>query len=475
MNVTENVRDANVFLGEDKKLKFIEKLLLSINGGTGVFHNQMIQIFLLFYYSDVLKINMAYVGTLFLVVRIFDAIGAPAFGAFIDRISTPWGKYKPWYIAIGVLDGLFGWLTFTNFDLSPTGKIIYATITYFIYSTIKAFAQGPGQALVPAVTKRVDDRISMYKIGGFLVPISALLVVAGVAPLYKIIGGGDAARGFSFIMAGIFVISALIAICQAFVIKERYIVEPSENKKENKVTFKDIKSTITNNKTALIVYINGFVGNLANGIRSGATIYFFKYYFHNEALMAVSGVTMVIPTIFGLMLSGILVKRIGLRNSIILGIVPNALLSFGAVFIPPTQIGATIYIGCGLLGGFIGGLTGPAIGTMMPAAIDYAEWKTGKNMGGLMGSVNGLLATLSTAISGAAFAFALPLIGYVGGAAEQSASTITWLKMLMTLIPSVICLPSLYAFWFDLTENKQAEISKDLAERRSKAVESETV
>lgn len=475
MNVSEIVNGENTVIEEEGKLKFREKLLIMINGGTGTFHNQMIQMFLLFFYSDVLKINMAYVATLFLVVRVVDAILAPMFGILIDKISTPWGKYKPWYIAIGVIDGLFGWLTFTAVDLGPNGKLIYATLTYFIYSTIKSIGQAPACALIPAVTKRVDERISMYKINGFLIPICALLVNAGVAPLYKVIGRGDYARGFSLIMGGVFVVTALIGLCQAVVIKERYIVKTSEENDKKTVTIKEMFSAIITNKTALIVYISTFCANLANGIRSGVTIYFFKYFFHNEVLMAIVGTLSMVPTLIGLMFSAKLTKRIGIKNNIILGVVAGTVSSILMVLVPPTQMGIIMYIVLGMISSLFGGLTGPAAGTMLPAAMDYAEWKTGKNISGLLGSFNGLLGTIATAISGAGIALALSLIGYVGGAVEQSASTVFWIKMLMTLLPTIVGLGGLCVIWFDLDEDKQAEISKDLAERRQKVAESEMV
>lgn len=476
MNVSETVKGVNDVIEQDRKLKFGEKLSVAINGGTGTFHNQMIQMFLLFFYSDILKISMTYVATLFIVVRVADAVLAPMFGIFIDKISTPWGKYKPWYIGIGMSIGLFGWLTFTNVNLSPTGKIIYATITYFLYSTFKTIEMAPGGALIPAFTKRIDDRISISQISNLLFPIAGLIVVAAVPPLYKGLGRGDDARGFSLIMGGVFVITILISIWQMFVIKERYIVNKSnEDKNKKSPSLKEMFSAVISNKTALIVYIGSFSNNLANGLRAGATIYFFKYFFHNEALMAITGVIGVVPSLLGILLSGKVTKRIGIKPNILLGTIVGSTSALLMVFVPPTQIGVIMFVVLMAVGGFFGGVASSANGTMLPAAIDYTEWKTGKNISALLSSVNGFLSTLSTAISGSLVALLLTAIGYVGGAPEQSSSAVFGIKMLYTLIPTIIGLASLSVIWFDLTEDKQAEITKDLAERRKKAEENATV
>jgi Na+/melibiose symporter-like transporter len=129
MNSPEKVTDVNAVEVEERKLKFGEKFAMVVNGGTAAFHLQVIQLFLLFFYTDILKISPAYVAGLFLVTRIADAFLTPVFGVLIDKVTTPWGKYKPWYVLTGVGVAITGWLTFTDFDLSPDGKVIYATIT----------------------------------------------------------------------------------------------------------------------------------------------------------------------------------------------------------------------------------------------------------------------------------------------------------------------------------------------------------
>ena len=61
-----------------------------------------VSLFLLFFYTDMMGISAAYAAGLFLFIRFFDAIAAPAFGIFIDKVNTPWGKYKPWFIGVAI-------------------------------------------------------------------------------------------------------------------------------------------------------------------------------------------------------------------------------------------------------------------------------------------------------------------------------------------------------------------------------------
>lgn len=464
MHSPEAIQSVAVIESEEKKLKFSEKLAATLNSTTGVFHSQVIQVFLLFYYTDIMKISAAYVAGLFLVARIVDAFLAPIFGIFIDKVTTPWGKYKPWYIWTGALIGIFGWLTFTNFNLGPTGNVVYATITYFIYSALKSMEQAPANALVPAITKSINERISINQISYFFMMIAILTAQMGIQPLYKRVGGGDPGLGFSIIMGAVAIIGILIAVFQQYRVKERYVAQVMTN--ENKPSLKEMFVTVITNKYALITFIYIFALNLSGGIRSGLTIYFFKYFFHNEGLMVIAGAVGMLPTLIGVAFSSMVTKRIGIRKNLLLSIIVGSVTTAAIVLIPPTSTGVIMYLVLTAVGNLFIGLSTPAQGTMLPAVMDYSEWKSGKNINALMGSFSGFLQTFATAISGAIAASSLSIIGYVAGAAEQSSSTLLGLKVLMSVVPAAVTLIQLAVLWYDLSESKQAQITKELADRR---------
>lgn len=144
------------------------------------------------------------------------------------------------------------------------------------------------------------------------------------------------------------------------------------------------------------------------------------------------------------------------------GIISSVLI----IACPPTQMGVILYMVLLCAVSLFSGIAQPAQGTMMPAAMDYTEWKTGLNVNSFMGSLSGFLQSLSTAISGAVAAGSLAVIGYVAGAAQQNASTRMGLRVMMGIVPAIILVLTLCVYWFDLTEDKQAQIAKDLKARR---------
>src|SRR3954449_2347313 len=54
--------------------------------------------FLLVYYTDVAGISAAAVGTMFLVVRLWDAFADVFAGRVVDRTQTRWGKFRPFLL-----------------------------------------------------------------------------------------------------------------------------------------------------------------------------------------------------------------------------------------------------------------------------------------------------------------------------------------------------------------------------------------
>lgn len=133
-------------------------------------------------------------------------------------------------------------------------------------------------------------------------------------------------------MGGFAVVSVLIAMYQQISIKERYVVKPV--KKEKGPSLKEMFVSVFTNKTAVIVYLFVFGVNLTNGIRSGASIYYFKYYFHNESLLAIVGLVSLLPTMLGVTLSSKFTKRVGIRNNLVISGVVGVIGTAAAIALP---------------------------------------------------------------------------------------------------------------------------------------------
>ena len=98
---------------------------------------QTVMLFLTFFYTDIFGISPAFVGTMFLAVRVIDAITDPLMGAFADRTQSKHGKFRPYLLWFALPFGLISVLAFTTPDFSETGKMWYA---FFTYINIRIYA-----------------------------------------------------------------------------------------------------------------------------------------------------------------------------------------------------------------------------------------------------------------------------------------------------------------------------------------------
>src|SRR5689334_1218648 len=124
--------------------------------------------FLLYYYTDVAGITAAAVGTMFLVVRLWDAVADLLAGRLVDKTMTRWGKFRP-FLMFGAIPLLFAsFLVFhvpSNFDEGM--KIVYAYATYAVLGLVYSLVNIPYGSLASAVTQSVHERAKLVAARAF--------------------------------------------------------------------------------------------------------------------------------------------------------------------------------------------------------------------------------------------------------------------------------------------------------------------
>ena len=115
---------------QQTKLSVTEKIGYGMGDAASNIIFQSVMTFLAFFYTDIFGISAAAVGTLFLSVRLLDAITDPLMGSLADRTETRWGKYRPYLLWLCVPYALICILTFTTPDWGDNAKLIYAFVTY---------------------------------------------------------------------------------------------------------------------------------------------------------------------------------------------------------------------------------------------------------------------------------------------------------------------------------------------------------
>lgn len=95
---------------------------------------QVISLYLLYFYTDVMELNATAIASMFVVCRVIDAITDVLVGFAIDKTKTRWGKSRPWFLFGAIPFALAAFLAFSVPNISPGGKLAYAYITYIFLS-----------------------------------------------------------------------------------------------------------------------------------------------------------------------------------------------------------------------------------------------------------------------------------------------------------------------------------------------------
>ncbi len=190
---------------------------------------QFVNAYLLFYYTDVGGIQPAVIATLFLVVRVLDAIFDPIMGLILDKTNTRWGKARPYLLWVAFPFALFTFLCFTTPHFGETGNMVYAYITYILLGMSFSMQTIPVNSLTGRMTNSVEERTVLTTTRMILVYIGILLSISCAAPLADAIGGKDQAFGFQMTALIYAAVSIALNMFSFFTVRER--IQPEKRKK----------------------------------------------------------------------------------------------------------------------------------------------------------------------------------------------------------------------------------------------------
>ncbi|MDY0103682.1 MAG: MFS transporter [Lentimicrobium sp.] len=166
------------------KVSIKEKIGYALGDGAANIAWRGVATFLFVFYTDVFGISPVAVGMLMLVARFSDGISDVLMGIIGDRTKSKYGKFRPWILWTAIPLGIVLSLLFTTPDLGSTGKIVYAYITYILFTLIYTANNIPYGALMAVITGDDKERtvLGSYRMvgafaGGMIVQGALLFLV----------------------------------------------------------------------------------------------------------------------------------------------------------------------------------------------------------------------------------------------------------------------------------------------------------
>lgn len=447
---------------QNEKLSLREKIGYGLGDAGGTVITCLIMNFLTFFYTDVFGLTPALVGTLFLALRVFDAISDPIMGVLADRTQSRWGRFRPWQLWIAVPIGIVGVLTFTVPDASMGVKIAWAFGTYLLLSVSYTAINVPYCALINTMTTRHSEVISCQAWRFVLCGVAGFLVSVGLPWLVKALGQGNTAQGYQYGVGVLCAIAVVMFLCCFFWVRERVSLDMM-----GKFTLREHIAGLRKNDQLLLMLVMSFLLINVFNIRGGGYMYFITYVLGGSTGYTSLFFTMVtFASIFGAVIINLLSRRF---DTVTLYYHTNLVLAALAVvmwFLPTGPAYQTLWLGVILGNGIILGFTLPLHFSLMAFSDDYGEWKTGVRSSGMNFAFNLFFIKLAWASSAGIISLVFIYVAYQPGADNQTVSSLAGITTMETLLPALFHLLLAFAIRAcKLNNPMMARIASDLRTR----------
>lgn len=420
---------------------------------------QVISLYLLYFYTDVAKLNAIAIAGMFVVCRVIDGITDLLVGFAIDKTRTRWGKSRPWFLFGAIPFAMAAFLAFSVPDISPNGKLVYAYVTYIFLSFMYTVVNIPLASILPALTDDSNERTVLATWRKFLAFLGSTIVSATALTMVNLVGKGNEALGFRVVMGVFGVIGCICFFLTFALVRETNLKETTKS-----ASLKETIVSLAYNTPWKLFALNILFQWTGYFIQSSALVYYYKYYVGSTQMSSlVATIMTMIPMVANLTVP-FLAKRLGKRN---LYSISAGVQLLGLIIILVAGTSHPVIITGAVITAVGYGIKESIYFSMQADPVDYGEWKTGVQAAGTLSSVNGFLGKVAQALAGGISGLLLAWGAYDASATVQTAQALVAIKAMYIYIPIVLLILSLITMSFYKLDKELPQIQEELEERRA--------
>ncbi|WP_421132779.1 glycoside-pentoside-hexuronide (GPH):cation symporter [Alteromonas sp. A079] len=439
-----------------------EKIAYGLGDTASNFIFQTVMLFLTFYYTDVVGLSAAAVGSMFLLVRVFDAVTDPLMGSLADRTRTRWGSYRPYLLWLALPFALCSVLAFTSPEwLTEDGKLYYAFSTYALLMLMYTAINIPYSALGGVLSADATERVSIQSYRFVFAMGGGLLVTSFMLPLVGYLGDGNDAIGYQRAMTVMSVVGMVLFLLCFAGTKER--VKPAN---ETPAPYKTQLKSVWQNDQARVLCMVAVVLLTGMVLRNTLALYYVKYVLQRPESATFFVTAGMIGSIIGCALANPVAKRIPKIKAYVILQIASALICIANFFIPYDAWAAAVMLH--FAWGLLLQMATPLLWSKIADVVDYGEYKTGQRMTGLTYSTIVFFIKVGLALGGALAGWLLASFNYQPDAYEPTVAA--GIVAVFCFGPAIASIGvAIIMRWYTLDELKISSIQKTLGIASQKA------
>jgi GPH family glycoside/pentoside/hexuronide:cation symporter len=398
-----------------------------------------------FLYIDIYGLKAAWVGIVWAIYGLWNAVNDPLAGYWSDKTNTRFGRRIPWIAGLFIpLSITFYFLFVPPGGLTLSGGIpllIYFLIFVLVFDLLWSLVVMNWTALFPEM---VPDEKMRAEVSAYREVFSLIGLMIGVA-LPPLIAGED--------WSSVSTVALLVSVLTAFFFGLSLLGSREQRafQEDEPLSFMDsIRFTMTNRDFLFFLGANLMIQ--FSFLALTATIPFYaKYALRIQSPTTLAGITLdpglqnslllggaILMALPGMALWTVVAKRIGVWRSLRICTLISAVVLL--LFFAPDDflsgLFVTTFFGLGLAGLLM--LTNPLIADM----VDEDELNTGARREGLYFGMNGFVIRFAFTIQGLIAAAIFSSTGYIAPAGdvlypEQPAAAVWGIRSMIALFPPI--------------------------------------
>lgn len=472
--MSKNKNDAAVMAQFEKNAKRPFGLRDKIGYAAGDFANDLTfviaALFMMKFYTDIMGVSAALVGTLMMAAKVVDAFTDVAMGQVVDRSGyTTKGKFAPWVRRFAGPVAVASFLIFAPyFADKPMGfKVFWMFFTYILWGSVCYTGVNiPYGSMASAMSDKPEERamLSNWRTIGATVAQIVIVVILPMVVYTTDAEGHQVLSGSKTMLASgvCSILAVLVYLICYHLSTERVKMEAPEEKKNVFELF----GVLFTNRAFVGIVVSALVFLLVQMTLSGMNNYIYPNYFNSAKALSMSGllgcgVVLVMSTFVTK-----LAAKFGKKELAVVGAFIGAGSMFTAYFVHTTSV--AVFIALYMLAYAGMSFFNIVCWAMIIDVIDDIEVKKNIRSDGTVYSVYSFARKLGQAAANGLTGLLLSIVGYSSATAFDP-DVVNGIYDVTTLFPAIgfLVLAASLAFLYPLSKKAVQANVDAIAERKA--------